>query len=85
MLDEAAAVRRLHAGQDVVVCGPNRVTNRLLAERIGMAAFGTCDHEDPHLSAGPRALPHFHPVAATARVHIFYELRPPKVTSRRGK
>jgi hypothetical protein len=71
--EEAAAVARRQAGQDVVVCGDDTDVNRRLAEQIE-ARVGPYVRSAPHKrSAGPRALPHFQQQSPTATGHTFYE------------
>jgi hypothetical protein len=73
-IDEAAAVARRRAEQDVVVRGPDEDANRALAYRIENAAGAASRPQFPHrLSAGPRALPHFHQRLRTLEGHTFYE------------
>jgi hypothetical protein len=73
-IEEAAAVARRLAGQDVVVRGSDEDANRLLAYRIENAAGAASRPQFPHRrTAGPRALPHFHQRTRVPPGHTFYE------------
>jgi hypothetical protein len=69
------AIKRLKAGQDVVVCGVERRANRNKARALATAAFGGFEEDQPH--EGRMALPHFHPPARNPEgVHVFFEAPP---------
>jgi hypothetical protein len=73
-IDEATAVARRKAGEDVVVRGADGDANRNLANRIENAAGAAGRPQFPHRqTAGPRALPHFHQCNRTPKGHTFYE------------
>jgi hypothetical protein len=56
------------------VCGPVDADNYQLARQIEQTANGSTIHDLPHFaSAGPGALPHFHPKTRRPRGHGFYE------------
>src|SRR4051812_23017778 len=71
-ITEVDAVAERKAGQDVVVCGRDKRTNRHLARRIENAA-GPSERHDPHYNQGPHALPHFQPKKRPPEGHTFYE------------
>jgi hypothetical protein len=74
-ITDAAAVVRLQAGQDIVVCGPQRRANRNKARDLTQAAFGGFLEEEAH--EGRMALPHFHPPNHNPEcIHAFFEARP---------
>jgi hypothetical protein len=73
-IDEATAVARRRAGEDVVVCGDDVDANRRLAWRIEAGAGPPSRPQSPHkLRAGPHALPHFQQAKAPPEGHTFYE------------
>jgi hypothetical protein len=72
-IDEAAAVARRQAGEDVVVCGNSLKANRRQALAIE-SAVGPCARQAPHDTlAGPLALPHFQQTDRSKEGHTFYE------------
>src|SRR5262245_14281598 len=71
-IELAQAVARRQAGLDVVVCGSDVDANRELAKVIE-AAVGPWQRDDPHSTAGPHALPHFHQESREPAGHLFYE------------
>lgn len=85
-IDEAAAVARRRAGEDVVVRGDDIDANRRLARRIESAA-GPCVRGLPHIrSAGAHALPHYQQTRRTPlgpAGHTFYETPNRKARRRR--
>jgi hypothetical protein len=73
-IDEATAVDRRKAGEDVVVRGTDEDANRRLAYRIENAAGAAGRPQFPHKqTAGARALPHFHQRSRSPKGHTFYE------------
>ena len=73
-ITQAQAEARRRTGLDVVVCGPVEADNYRVARQIEQTANGPPIHDPPHsVSAGPQALPHFHPVSRRPRGHAFYE------------
>src|SRR5260370_378161 len=72
-ITQAQAEARRQVGQDVVVCGPNRVANRALAGLIERTANGTAKRCPPHAIAGPYSLPHYQPDPRPPAGHTFYE------------
>lgn len=74
-LDDAAAVLRLQSGEDIVVRGVDRRSNRNKARELMVAAFGGFEEDQPH--QGRRALPHFHPPNHSPEgIHAFFEAPP---------
>jgi hypothetical protein len=72
-IDEAAAVARRQAGEDVVVCGNSTKANRRQALAVE-SACGPCMRQEPHDTlAGPKALPHFQQSDRSRKEHTFYE------------
>jgi hypothetical protein len=72
-IDEAAALGRRQAGENIVVCGDSLSANRGLARAIE-AALGPYERQDPHDElAGPLALPHFQQQDRSRKGHTFYE------------
>src|SRR5215510_9148200 len=69
-IDLAEAVARRQAGLDVVVCGSDVDANRELAKAVE-SGVGPWLREDPHLAAGPHALPHFHQQSREPTGHSF--------------
>ena len=67
-----AAVARRRGGADVVVCGEDGKANGRLAYQIE-STVGPCRRNDPHLRAGPHALPHYQPDPRPPEGHTFYE------------
>jgi hypothetical protein len=73
LLTREEAETERQAGGDVVVCGPDELTNRLEAADIE-AAVGPWKHQTPHLlTAGPQALPHFQQRRKPPGGHTYYE------------
>jgi hypothetical protein len=73
-IDQAAAVVRRQAGEDVVVRGTDEDANRRLAYQIENAAGTASRPQFPHgRTAGPSALPHFHQSSRSPKGHTFYE------------
>src|SRR5271167_3877059 len=58
-ITQVEAESRRQAGLDIVVCGPDKKTNRRLAGQIEQNAHGNSKCCPPHL--GPRSLPHWQP------------------------
>lgn len=71
-IDEATAIARRRAGQDIVVCGDDLKANREMAKRIE-AAVGPYEQQRFHRKAGPQSLPHFQQVQPPPGGHGFYE------------
>lgn len=67
------AVARRTSGEDVVVCRPDLIVNRNLAQQIETNANTTVKRCPPHASAGPDALPHYQPDPRPPEGHTFYE------------
>lgn len=69
---QAVAIRQNDG--NVVVCGPNKADNSLVARDIEQAASGHWKRCKPHVNAGPNALPHYQPDPRGQTVgHTFYE------------
>ncbi|WP_052561492.1 hypothetical protein [Gemmata sp. SH-PL17] len=80
-ITQTDAETRRRNGEDVIVCGPDRVTNRRLAGQIERNAIGRepkCCF--PHLSAGRMSLPHWQPDPRPPEGHTFYETDKLKAT-----
>ena len=74
-LDDSDAIVRLKEGEDVVVRGPDRRSNRNKARELMMAAYGGFEEDEPH--GGRMWLPHFHPPDHSPEgIHAFYEAPP---------
>lgn len=71
-IDEAAAIARRRAGENVVVCGDDLDANREAARSIE-AAVGPWKRQRFHTNAGPQALPHFQQQRKPPDGHTFYE------------
>jgi hypothetical protein len=69
-ISEAAAVLRLKAGKDIVVCGSDLKKSRSKAQELTIRAFQGAERNPPH---GDKALPHYHPPGHVPEVHAFYE------------
>ena len=80
----AQAVARRQAGLDVVVCGSDVNANRELAKAVE-SGVGPWIREDPHLAAGPHALPHFHQESREPAGHSFYETGSPQRKARKRR
>ncbi len=84
-LDDAAAVALLQAGHNIVVCGDTKAATKAKAKELTIAGFGGYDEDPPHNDRGRiRALAHFHPPGRTPEVHVFFEDRPKRHSSRRS-
>src|SRR5438270_10861376 len=69
---QARAVRQNDG--NVVVCGPNKTANSVLARAIEQAASGHWKRCKPHVNTGPNALPHYQPDPRGQTIgHTFYE------------
>jgi hypothetical protein len=69
---QAIAIRQNDG--NVVVCGPNKTANSLMARDIEQAANGHWKRCNPHINAGPNALPHYQPDPRGQTIgHTFYE------------
>jgi len=69
---QAIAIRRKDG--NVVVCGPNKTANSVMARDIEQAASGHWKRCKPHINAGPNALPHYQPDPRGQTIgHTFYE------------
>ena len=82
-LDQGAAVARRQRGEDVVVCGDGLRANRNLARLIEAAVGPPTRPQEPHRSAGPSALPHFHQESRSPAGHTFYETDNPRRKARK--
>jgi hypothetical protein len=72
-IDQATAIARRQAGDNVVVCGNALRANRNLARAIE-AAVGPYERHEPHdMLAGSLALPHFQQQDRAHGGHSFYE------------
>jgi hypothetical protein len=60
-IDQAQAVAIRQKDGNVVVCGPNKTANSVMARDIEQAASGHSKRCKPHINAGPHALPHYSP------------------------
>ena len=59
---------------NVVVCGPNKTANSVLARSIEEKANGRWKRCKPHINAGQNALPHYQPDPRGQGIgHAFYE------------
>jgi hypothetical protein len=71
-ITELAAVARLQAGGDIVVCGPERRANRNKARELTERAFVGFEGDEVH--DGRMALYHFHPLDRNPEdTHAFYD------------
>jgi hypothetical protein len=69
---EAITIRRNDG--NVVVCGPDKTANSVVARDIEQAANGHWKRCKPHVNAGPNALPHYQPDPRGQTIgHTFYE------------
>jgi hypothetical protein len=69
---QAIAIRQ--SDGHVVVCGPNKTANSVMARDIEQAACGHWKRCKPHINAGPNALPHDQPdPRGQTAGHTFYE------------
>jgi hypothetical protein len=69
---QAIAIRRNDG--NVVVCGPDKTANSVMARDILQAASGHWKRCKPHINAGPNALPHYQPdPRGQTTGHTFYE------------
>jgi hypothetical protein len=69
---EAIGVRQRDG--NVVICGPNKTANSVMAREIENAAHGHWKRCKPHINAGPNALPHYQPDPRGQTLgHTFYE------------
>jgi len=69
---QAIGIRRNDG--NVVVCGPDKTANSLMARDIEHAANGHRKRCKPHINAGPNALPHDQPDPRGQTIgHTFYE------------
>jgi hypothetical protein len=82
-IDLTAAIARRKAGDDVVVSGDVLRANRKLAWTIEAAVGKPTRPQEPHGSAGPHALPHFHQESREPGGHTFYETDNPQRKSRK--
>jgi hypothetical protein len=72
-ITEIQAVSARRAGQHVVVCGPDKMINAGVAQRIE-GRVGPYQRGAPHVrTAGRFALPHFQQVNPPPDGHTFYE------------
>jgi hypothetical protein len=72
-IDEAVAIARRKAGEDIVVCGNAVKATRRVALAVE-SAVGPCERQEPHVRlAGPLALPHFQQTDRSRKGHSFYE------------
>jgi hypothetical protein len=73
LLTREQAEDRRRSGEDIVVCGPDELENRLLAADIEAAAGPWMRHPANLTTTGPQALPHFQQRRKPPRGHSFYE------------
>jgi hypothetical protein len=75
-IDNARAIVIRQRDGNVVVCGPDKTANSLMARDIEQAASGHWKRCNPHINAGPNALPHYQPDPRGNTVgHTFYETK----------
>jgi hypothetical protein len=73
-ITQAEAITIRQRDGNVVVCGPDKTANSVLARDIEQAASGHWKRCRPHLSAGPNGLPHYQPdPRGTTTGHTLYE------------
>ena len=73
-INQAQAIAIRQVDGNVVVCGPNKTANSLIARDIEQAANGRWKRCKPHINAGPNALPHYQPDPRGQTIgHTFYE------------
>jgi hypothetical protein len=73
-IDETAAVARRRNGKDIVVRGNVTRANRSLTYKIESQVGPPSPPQPPHrITAGPRALPHYHQRSRSPQGHAFYE------------
>jgi hypothetical protein len=73
-ITQAQAIAIRQQDGNVVVCGPNKTANSVLARDIEHAANGRWRRCKPHITAGPNALPHYQPDPRGETIgHTFYE------------
>ena len=74
-ITEVQAVALRHMGRDVVVRGPVVAANKAIARAIEQAVNGVGHYKrcNPHVNAGPHALPHYQPDPRPPQGHTFYE------------
>jgi hypothetical protein len=73
-IDQAQAIAIRQNDGNVVVCGPDKTANSVVARDIEQAASGRWKRCKPHVNAGPNALPHYQPdPRGQTTGHTFYE------------
>lgn len=73
-INQAQAIAIRQNDGNVVVCGPNKTANSVIARDIEQAANGHWTRCKPHLNAGANALPHYQPdPRGQTSGHTFYE------------
>jgi hypothetical protein len=73
-INQAQAIVIRQNDGNVVVCGPNKVANFVMARDIEQAANGRWRRCKPHTNAGPNTLPHYQPDPRGQTIgHTFYE------------
>jgi hypothetical protein len=73
-INQAQAIAIRQNNGNVVVCGPNKTANSVMARDIEQAASGHWKRCKPHINAGPNALPHYQPdPRGQTSGHTFYE------------
>jgi hypothetical protein len=73
-ISQAQAIAIRQNDGNVVVCGPNKTANSIMARDIEQAASGHWKRCRPHINAGPNALPHYQPdPRGLTTGHTFYE------------
>jgi hypothetical protein len=73
-ISQAQAIALRKQDGNVVVCGPIKKENSLMARDIEQAANGNWKRCKPHVNAGPKALPHYQPdPRGQTTGHTFYE------------
>jgi hypothetical protein len=71
---QAVAIRQNDG--NVVICGPDKKANSVMARDIEQAASGRWKRCKPHVNAGPNALPHYQPdPRGQTTGHTFYETK----------
>jgi hypothetical protein len=73
-ITQAQAIALRQKDGNVVVCGPDKKANSIMARDVEQAANGRWQRHNPHVNAGPNALPHYQPdPRGPTTGHTFYE------------
>jgi hypothetical protein len=73
-IHQAQAIAIRQNDGNMLVCGPNKKANSVMARDIEQAANGAWKRCKPHINAGPNALPHYQPDPRGQTIgHTFYE------------